>query len=193
MTDKPAFKDMRKCSGGIRNPIGTLTKYCASEVDARSHHLVPLCEGHLFDMLELASRPFQSKIDELEAQVKRDRQEIAAELTEQWASNRDAVEERLGRERFERSRVYFMRNGKYIKIGFTSTSPETRLDAIRKAGGILMPKGLDFTATELIGHIPGDLRLEKILHKKFASIRVAGEWFKATPELTDFIEKELTP
>lgn len=183
---------MGKCSGGMRKPIGTLVDHCPNRVAPQSHPLIPLCEQHLIDMLDLASLPFQAQLDELKAENARTRDDITAEIIRGWSKRDNERNERERAARENRSRVYFMHNGNYIKIGFTATSPESRLATIRKAGGVLMPLGMDFTATELIGHIPGDIHLEKSLHKRFDSIRVVGEWFDATPELTRFIEKEVT-
>jgi hypothetical protein len=40
---------------------------------------------------------------------------------------------------------------------------------------------------QILGVIYGDMRLESALHKKFGNIRLEGEWFERTPELTQFI------
>jgi hypothetical protein len=69
--------------------------------------------------------------------------------------------------------VYFATrdNGSAIKIGF-SNDPVTRVGAL---------------GATLIAAMPGELADEKALHERFASKRIAGEWFHSCPELLDVI------
>jgi hypothetical protein len=83
--------------------------------------------------------------------------------------------------------AYFIRCGQFIKIG-ASSSPLGRLHTIRNTGGVLAPRGLDLSASELINVEPGGFEREKELHIKFAHLREVGEWFRETPELIDYIE-----
>jgi hypothetical protein len=43
----------------------------------------------------------------------------------------------------------------------------------------------------LLGSIPGDFRLETRLHHRFASLRIRGEWFRASRELIEAVKQFL--
>lgn len=71
--------------------------------------------------------------------------------------------------------VYFLESGPYMKIGF-SDNPIARAGTVTRLGK--RPDDLPFEAeVDLIGWIPGDRKVETKVHKVFADIRVAGEWF----------------
>lgn len=74
--------------------------------------------------------------------------------------------------------VYFVSDGDAIKIGFTSNGVDRRLEALRNGN----PREIKVLAT-----MRGTMDDEKRLHRRFAEYRVRGEWFKAAPELLDFI------
>ncbi|MNG03506.1 hypothetical protein D3C84_865910 [compost metagenome] len=79
----------------------------------------------------------------------------------------------------ESRKVYFARNAQgLIKIG-SSLAVDGRLDTLGKAAG---------EELELLLVQPGSLALEKMLHEHFADLREQGEWFRAGPELEDYIE-----
>lgn len=40
---------------------------------------------------------------------------------------------------------------------------------------------------ECLHHIPGDVRVERAFHERFASLRLTGEWFRLDGELADFL------
>lgn len=73
----------------------------------------------------------------------------------------------------DEKRVYFIRCGEFVKIGF-SVRPEERLEVIQS----VMPHEV-----VLIGHIPGARRRERELHTRFAHLHHRGEWFRLEPEL----------
>jgi hypothetical protein len=78
--------------------------------------------------------------------------------------------------------VYFIRetgDDGHIKIGTTAGSPHVRLRALQTAN----PRPL-----ELLGAIPGDASVERKLHERFSHLRLAGEWFRSSQELTSFID-----
>jgi hypothetical protein len=85
--------------------------------------------------------------------------------------------------------VYFVKAGRRIKIG-QSLDPELRVKSIR-SGSVQMPKGLDPSNAKLLATEPGGQRREQELHRQFAHLRVAGEWFNNGPELKIYIS-ELT-
>jgi hypothetical protein len=80
------------------------------------------------------------------------------------------------------SEVYFAHDKRrsMIKIGFSS-DPERRVRELRRAsdGGHIV---------KLIGTMPGDKVTELRVHGMFSHLRIETEWFRAAPELFEFIE-----
>lgn len=92
---------------------------------------------------------------------------------------RDAMPElepaQYRRSRFEMDTpgvVYFIRLGSLVKIGFTTA---------------LAQRLRDLPFEEVLGVKPGTMRDEKDLHSRFGHLRQTGEWFRAEPDLLDFI------
>lgn len=86
-------------------------------------------------------------------------------------------------------RVYFYEliGQGLVKIG-TSRRPENRIKEFAKGRGCTFPEGCDPSTGHLIGHIAGDVAVERALHWKFGNARVKGEWFRLTDDLADHIE-----
>lgn len=82
--------------------------------------------------------------------------------------------------------VYFIQSGDYIKIG-KADNPATRLKNMRRFGGVLAPKGVDFAELKIVGLERGGRERESELHKKFRRLRTDGEWFEANSKLVDYI------
>ncbi|GAB2970063.1 GIY-YIG nuclease family protein [Nocardioides montaniterrae] len=84
--------------------------------------------------------------------------------------------------------VYFAESGPYMKIGY-SADPAGRMTTVTRNGQ--RPDDLPFDAdADLIGWIPGDRKVERELHQRFASIRVSGEWFWSEREAAVQIIRE---
>ena len=85
--------------------------------------------------------------------------------------------------RYDDQQVYFAQNAvdAAIKIG-VSICPRKRVSDM-----------LTGSAHEIIllGSIPGGTELEKMLHARFASDRLRGEWFRASPLLVDYIKEKI--
>lgn len=75
--------------------------------------------------------------------------------------------------------VYFATSGGLLKIGY-SVNPFSRVGTITRLGTRPDRIPLDAPA-ELIGFIPGDVEVERGLHRRFAEQYVAGEWFDLDP------------
>ena len=89
--------------------------------------------------------------------------------------------------------VYFyeLPSAGVVKIGF-SRRPRSRVAAFKSGHGCIFPEGItDFASGRLLGHIPGDQGLEADLHRRFATHRVAGEWFQHVGPVKAFIEHAL--
>lgn len=81
--------------------------------------------------------------------------------------------------------VYFIEAGPYMKIGF-SDNPIARSGTVTRLGK--RPDDLPFEAeADLIGWIPGDRTTEHEMHKVFAKIRVAGEWFWSERKIVETV------
>ena len=86
-----------------------------------------------------------------------------------------------------KEKIYFVTEGKHIKIGYTTQDIEKRIKQLN-TGSV--------QNISLLGWIYGDKAKEKELHIKFAQSRVRynGEWFEPTENLLDFInENNLEP
>jgi hypothetical protein len=81
------------------------------------------------------------------------------------------------RRRKPRHVVYFVRFGDRVKIG---------------TSGNLAERLLVIPHDEVIGTIPGDVKVERQWHLVWADHRIVGEWFQATPELLAAIHQALT-
>lgn len=81
------------------------------------------------------------------------------------------------REKFPVGKVYFVRSGKLIKIGFT-TDLEGRVSRLQTGS----PYDL-----QLLGTIEGTQRDEQALHRRFANLNVRGEWFRGHASLMAYI------
>lgn len=76
--------------------------------------------------------------------------------------------------------VYFIRAGARgpIKIGL-AVDVGQRMRSLQTASPTLL---------ELIGAIPGGLKLEKAIHRRLAEFRLHGEWFKPTLEVRQWAQ-----
>jgi hypothetical protein len=86
-----------------------------------------------------------------------------------------------------KEKIYFVTEGKYIKIGYTTQDIEKRIKQLN-TGSV--------QNISLLGWMYGNKAKEKELHIKFAQSRVRynGEWFEPTEKLLDFInENNLEP
>lgn len=86
------------------------------------------------------------------------------------------------RERKKVGHVYFIQgeDGGPIKIGFAALSAESRMEEIQA----MCPYRLCVLAS-----MPGDVSVEKQLHKAFAAHRLHGEWFSPTSEILRFVKE----
>lgn len=74
--------------------------------------------------------------------------------------------------------IYFIKQGEYVKIGFTNRF-KTRLNQLQVSSPIKL---------EVLGIIDGDKNDEQRLHNKFKHIASNGEWFIYCDELKKFID-----
>lgn len=184
MTVVYEWQAMDKCAGADFRKRGTRFVRCERPVERLPISTLPLCEEHLAHMIGIVGEAYDKVISNLKREVK----EAGDKALQESFEKREAISEQQAEWRQTRSRVYFLRCGQYIKIGF-STDVDKRVDHIRRLGGVLAPEGLDLSKTVLIADVAGEMTAEKSLHKKFNHLRVVGEWFRAEPELLSFIEK----
>jgi hypothetical protein len=85
--------------------------------------------------------------------------------------------ERLGRQ----GRIYFIVAGPFVKIGWTTTPPDVRRDALQA--------GCPFPMRVVASH-PAERYIERDLHLRFSCYRTAGgvEWFHLEGEMLDYVE-----
>lgn len=72
--------------------------------------------------------------------------------------------------------IYFIRCGENgpIKIGFTAKPVAARLEELQTA---------HHEALCVMGDVPGTVATERILHARFAHLRIRGEWFSPGSDL----------
>jgi hypothetical protein len=74
--------------------------------------------------------------------------------------------------------IYFAQtnDNAYIKIGYAS-NVKSRMAGLQTGA----PVGV-----KLLASMPGDHKVERALHQRFAELRGHGEWFRTIPALADF-------
>lgn len=93
------------------------------------------------------------------------------------AEYRDALS---GKSAPPQSFIYFARAGNKVKIGI-SKNPRQRLGGIRTGNS---------NRVSIYYVTPGDMALERELHRLFASDRVNGEWFIYSGQIRSWIEED---
>lgn len=73
--------------------------------------------------------------------------------------------------------TYFVQRGNAIKIGH-SAIPKQRISSLQVAFA---------EPLEILAIVPNTVVSEAAAHQKFAHLRMTGEWFRAEPELIEFI------
>tara|TARA_Y100001933_G_scaffold90783_3_gene91785 strand:+ start:844 stop:1308 length:465 start_codon:yes stop_codon:yes gene_type:complete len=68
--------------------------------------------------------------------------------------------------------------GRVVKIGFTTSSPECRLRALQTGSPLSL---------KVWAYIRGTANLEVAFHRTFDPLREHGEWFSVTGKLFDFM------
>lgn len=77
-------------------------------------------------------------------------------------------------------KIYFIRSGRLVKIGYTAKNPDARMRKLQ----IGSP-----TKLTLLGSIEGDNVIERQLHWRFKSQHSHGEWFFFEGALKRYITK----
>lgn len=79
-------------------------------------------------------------------------------------------------------KVYFIQaaESKRIKIGYTECKPESRLLSLQTGA---------HERLILLGFMPGTLKEERDIHKRFSVESLGGEWFSPSSELLKFVEE----
>lgn len=158
----------------------------ASNSDPMYLTLIPVCSWHIMQARSQFAHLLEAEIAGLKAAAAAhecDGDRAVAAYMEEYDGYLVARTTRWK----ESAVAYFIRCGKYIKIG-ASASPLHRLATIQHTGGVLTPDGLNLKDCELITTEPGGFDREKELHAQFAHLRHTGEWFTEAPELTEYIE-----
>lgn len=177
-----------QCVAAVQAIDGTIRR-CSRESDSIDPNyltLVPICSWHYTKARRQFAAPLEDEVAKLKSAAAAHECEGQAAIE---AYELERYEQSLSRAERHRkaSQVYYMRCGKFIKIG-VSISPLYRLRTIRETGGVLHPADLDLGKTTLVAFEPGTQEHEAAMHAKFSHLRHTGEWFTETPELTAHIE-----
>lgn len=82
------------------------------------------------------------------------------------------------------TQVYFVQRHQAVKIGY-ATDVRDRMKAIAAGSGII--PGMVAGPVKLLASFPGGRDREKSLHRRFAELRIGGEWFLLNAQLKGFI------
>lgn len=74
--------------------------------------------------------------------------------------------------------IYFIRSGRFVKIGYTKHSMKRRLEDLQIGNPVRLV---------VLGMIEGDRKAERAVHDRFIALHVQGEWFTLTDEVRAFI------
>jgi transcriptional regulator with XRE-family HTH domain len=96
------------------------------------------------------------------------------------ASRNQPKEAQLAMELKQAGTIYFIQEEEQgnIKIGYSAT-PNARMKQLQTGNSWTL---------KLLKTFPGTQREEKMLHERFKSCRILGEWYGASRSLLDFIE-----
>jgi hypothetical protein len=83
--------------------------------------------------------------------------------------------------------IYFLQgdDGGPIKIGFSYRDPRSRRDAVQT--------GYPFGELRIVGLMRGPMQTERLLHRRFSSAAMRGEWFHPTPPVLEFVRSLPVP
>lgn len=176
---------LSQCAAVVHEYDGTQRR-CARDSAEGPNAIIPLCRQHYRKAFRQIASPIADKLERERKRAARHHCNAERAVREYIEAEVDEQIER-GRRYKEQAYTYFMRCGKFVKIG-ASADPKFRLVSIRRTGGVLTPAGLDLRDTELVATQGGGFDRERELHAKFAHLRHTGEWFTETPELTTYIE-----
>jgi hypothetical protein len=152
-----------KVGGQCRRPVG---KFGGLHRDDRAPEFLRLCGQHAKQYREWLKTLDDRVDDHYERQIAELQYKIQL-LT----AKVDAADEAV-------SVVYYLRREDgLIKIGFSARF-RNRIIALTKEHG-----PLEVMTTHMGGHSE-----EAYMHRKFAALRVTGEWFRAEPELLEHID-----
>jgi Meiotically Up-regulated Gene 113 (MUG113) protein len=116
---------------------------------------------------ELAERVYQQRMKTL----------VKSRLSHQryrLLSNQDSFHSRAGW-----CYIYFISNGELVKIG-------RAIDVLKRLQSMQTSSAEPLT---VLATFIGNVELEHLIHRRFASDRLKGEWFNATPDLMRFIKR----
>jgi hypothetical protein len=91
------------------------------------------------------------------------------------------------------SRVYFVRCGRYVKVGCTRRPIEQRMAELGDCWFIARAVSRRNAQMEALGSMPGLRPLEREVHAYFHELRQPGtEWFEMHPDLMAYIDIAVT-
>lgn len=123
--------------------------------------------------------PYKTRPDEIDecADLRRAMESLELDTDTPERTRQEAIDRFI--EDAPKPCVYFMRTGDFVKIGVT-TGMFARYQAIDAA----TPFMVDILAT-----LPGDQKLERELHQRFAEHRHKYEWFRIEGALADYLKQ----
>lgn len=138
-----------------------------------------LCTKHLTALLERIEFAMVADASVL------NRVKSAVRSIEREALDRERAEEKAAHAQAQAAAlVYFAEREGFVKIGH-ATNVAGRLKALA-SGGQSVP-GMRVGPLQLLATMPGGRAREKVLHGRFAHLRIGGEWFLPDDEMWAFM------
>lgn len=183
-----------RADGRCRFTVAGGTRPCARDAPSAFGGL-PVCHQHFEKlrqaaMSQLASEVVYDAVGGLLPSVRSLLGEADDHLAAKESKRRARARQKALRAAAERSLIYYAEREGYVKIGRTTNLTKRIKDLSR--GGVIYPDGVGLGPVVLLATHKGGEVAEARLHERFATDRVAGEWFRKSDLLAAHIVSVIT-
>lgn len=179
-------KDTPACSAWAGGP--KVYRPCGQPATAHeAYRIIDLCSEHAVEARSLFTSGRDEVIDSLIAEGQAYRQAVAQVVAP--LADLAGLVPRASRKApdAKAQQVYFIRCEGFVKIGI-SADPQKRLETIQRSGNGTLAPPINLAGSHIAATESGGRGRERELHRKFARLRVVGEWFKEDDELRSYID-----
>lgn len=167
---------------------GTIAERCEQHFSIQNLALGSPCQAWLVTRPEMCGREAVFQVGSVDV-CYRHFDAVRDQIISFIIAERAPVEEHrtaIAEQRAVGGVVYYVERDGFIKIG-TTTNIAKRLAGLSR-GGDLRPDGATIGPVTLLVTHGGGRVAEQIQHQRFQADRIAGEWFRKSPELLAHIE-----
>jgi len=192
-------REKKRCSWTMDRPGSRGDFQCGLMIPFDSDTGVPLCEVHFKAFIDAYERDRPDPSKDKIASLKRRVAELEGAASTRAAAHGEEIQRLMRQNKAlakdvttvnarltDSSRVYLIRCGDRVKIG-RSGNPRRRLEQVRRGDGVVIDASVNPADSQLIYEMPGHVKEETALHRRFKAYRTAGEWFRIEGELEEFI------